>query len=246
MTTELVPEQILPKMMRTFGLTAAYVFIICWVTGSSVMAAGGSTAIPMWILGILTFLVPAGMAVVELGNLWPGQGGVYIWASRTMGETWGFIGGYLSSVPVILRRCVLARSRVASSCSLRSTRSSDMTTSVILRMVVLWTVIRFALATRSQPTHHEHGVRRLQRPDADDLQLSGLGSTPVRTVRLHRSAGTRPRFPTSPPRDSFRHGAALLARSRDPDDMRAEFLSVRESGPKMNVWGSAALVAIYL
>lgn len=40
----------------------------------------------MWVLGILTFLVPAGMAVVELGNLWPGQGGVYIWATRTMGR----------------------------------------------------------------------------------------------------------------------------------------------------------------
>ena len=40
--------------------------------------------------------------MVELGNLWPGQGGVYIWAYRTMGETWGFIGGYLSWVPVIL------------------------------------------------------------------------------------------------------------------------------------------------
>ena len=102
MTTELVPEQILPRVMSTFGLTAAYVFIICWITGSSVMATGGWTAIPMWVLGILTFLVPAGMAVVELGNLWPGQGGVYIWATRTMGETWGFIGGYLSWVPVIL------------------------------------------------------------------------------------------------------------------------------------------------
>ena len=89
MTTELVPEQILPKVMSTFGLTATYVFIICWITGSSVMAAGGWTAIPMWVLGILTFLVPAGMAVAELGNLWPGQGGVYIWATRTMGETWG-------------------------------------------------------------------------------------------------------------------------------------------------------------
>src|SRR6476646_10401675 len=65
MTTELVPEQILPKVMSTFGLTAAYVFIICWITGSSVMATGGWTAIPMWVLGILTFLVPAGMAVAE-------------------------------------------------------------------------------------------------------------------------------------------------------------------------------------
>ena len=42
--------------MTTFGLTATYVFIICWITGSSIMAAGGWTAIPMWVLGILTFL----------------------------------------------------------------------------------------------------------------------------------------------------------------------------------------------
>ena len=79
MTTELVPEQVLPKVLGTFGLTATYVFIICWLTGTSVMATGGWTAIPMWILGIVLFLVPAGLAVAELGNLWPGQGGVYIW-----------------------------------------------------------------------------------------------------------------------------------------------------------------------
>src|SRR3954454_16225059 len=96
MLAELVPEQVLPKVMTTFGLTATYVFIICWITGSSVMAAGGWTAIPMWILGIITFLVPAGMAVAELGNLWPGQGGVYIWAFRTMGDRMAFLGGYLS------------------------------------------------------------------------------------------------------------------------------------------------------
>ena len=89
MTTELVPEQILPKVLTTFGLTATYVFIICWITGSSIMAAGGWTAIPMWVLGIVTFLVPAGLAVAELGNLWPGQGGVYIWAYRTMGDNVG-------------------------------------------------------------------------------------------------------------------------------------------------------------
>ena len=56
MTTELVPEQILPKVLTTFGLTAVYVFIICWITGSSVMATGGWQAIPFWVLGILTFV----------------------------------------------------------------------------------------------------------------------------------------------------------------------------------------------
>src|ERR1700755_3665069 len=100
LSTQLVPEQVLPKVMTTFGLTATYVFIICWITGSSVMAAGGWTAIPMWVLGIVTFLVPAALAVLELGNLWPGQGGVYIWAYRTMGERWSVLGGYLSGVAV--------------------------------------------------------------------------------------------------------------------------------------------------
>src|SRR3712207_3086462 len=102
MTTELVPEQVLSKVLGTFGLTATYVFITCWLTGSAVKAGGGWTAIPMWVLGILTFLVPAALAVAELGNLWPGQGGVYIWAYRTMGERMSFLGGYLSWVPVVL------------------------------------------------------------------------------------------------------------------------------------------------
>src|SRR5258707_15706838 len=102
LTTELVPEQVLPKVMTTFGLTATYVFIICWITGSSVMAAGGWTAIPMWVLGIITFLVPAALAVLELGSLWPGQGGGYIWTFRTMGERGSFPGGYLSWVPGVV------------------------------------------------------------------------------------------------------------------------------------------------
>ena len=120
MTTELVPEQILPKVMTTFGLTAAYVFIICWITGSSVMAAGGWTAIPMWVLGILTFLVPAGLAVAELGNLWPGEGGVYIWAPARWVRP-----GVHRRLPVVdsgdPQRRIIACDHPVSSCCWRST-----------------------------------------------------------------------------------------------------------------------------
>src|SRR6195952_1334449 len=145
MPAELVPEQVLPKVMTTFGLVATYVFIICWITGSSVMAAGGWTAIPMWVLGILTFLIPAGMAVVELGNLWPGQGGVYIWATRTMGETWGFIGGSLSWVPVILN-AASSPAVVLSFLLLAFHAELGVMTSVVLQLVILWTVVGLALA----------------------------------------------------------------------------------------------------
>src|SRR5258707_7702567 len=85
MTTELVPEQVLPKVLGTFGLTATYVFIICWITGSSIMAGGGWTAIPIWILGIGTFPVPPGLAVGGLGHLGPRPGGGDILAVRAHG-----------------------------------------------------------------------------------------------------------------------------------------------------------------
>ena len=144
MTTELVPEQILPKVLGTFGLTATYVFIICWITGSSIMAGGGWTAIPMWVLGILTFLVPAGLAVAELGNLWPGQGGVYIWASRTMGES-----GVPRRLPVLgtggPEHRVVAGDR-SSVPAARVPRGTRLTLTIILQLVLLWAVIGLALA----------------------------------------------------------------------------------------------------
>ena len=131
--------------MTTFGLTATYVFIICWITGSSIMAAGGWTAIPMWVLGILTFLVPAGMAVAELGNLWPGEGGVYIWATRTMGETWGFIGGYLSWIPVVLNSAS-SPAIILQFLLLAFHAELGLTLTIILQLVILWAVIGLALA----------------------------------------------------------------------------------------------------
>ena len=155
LTTELVPEQVLPKVMTTFGLVATYVFIICWITGSSVMAAGGWTAIPMWVLGIITFLVPAGMAVAELGNLWPGEGGVYIWATRTMGETWGFVGGYLSWIPVILN-AASSPAIVLQFVLLAFHAELGLTLSIILQLVILWGSHRpSASETRCEPTHYE-------------------------------------------------------------------------------------------
>ena len=46
----------------------------------------------------------------------------------------------------------------------------------------------------------------------------------------------------------FLYGTVLLylLGVETPYNMGAEFLSVRKSGPKMVIWGSAALVVIYL
>jgi amino acid transporter len=245
MPAELVPEQVLPKVMTTFGLTATYVFIICWITGSSVMAAGGWTAIPMWVLGILTFLVPAGMAVAELGNLWPGEGGVYIWATRTMGETWGFVGGYLSWIPVILN-AASSPAIIVQFLLLAFHAQLGLTMSIILQLVILWGVIGLALAKLAANQRIMNGVFVVYWVLTAVIFISGV----VYAIRngsgtpFDMHAATVPDFAAN----GFLYGTVLLylLGVETPYNMGAEFLSVRKSGPKMVIWGSVALVLIYL
>ncbi|HJT96202.1 MAG TPA: APC family permease [Mycobacterium sp.] len=246
MTTELVPEQILPKVLGTFGLTATYVFIICWITGSSVMATGGWTAIPMWILGILTFLVPAGLAVAELGNLWPGQGGVYIWAYRTMGDKMAFLGGYLSWVPVVLN-AASSPAIFIQLILLAFHAEIGLTLSITLQLVVLWTVIGLAMAKLAanqrimNVTFLVYGVLTMTIFIAGVIYAFGQGGTAT-PFSLHDSLV--PDFAGA----GFLYGTVLLylVGVETPFNMGAEFLSVKRSATKMIAWGSAALVAIYL
>ncbi len=245
LTTELVPEQVLPKVMTTFGLTATYVFIICWITGSSIMAAGGWTAIPMWILGILTFLIPAGMAVAELGNLWPGEGGVYIWATRTMGETWGFIGGYLSWIPVVLNSAS-SPAIILQFLLLAFHAELGLTLSIILQVALLWAVVGLALAKLAANQRIMNTVFVVYWVLTAVIFISGViyairnGSAQEFTAR----AATVPDFAGA----GFLYGTVLLylVGVETPYNMGAEFLSVRKSGPKMVVYGSIALILIYL
>jgi amino acid transporter len=245
MTTELVPEQVLPKVLGTFGLTATYVFIICWITGSSIMAGGGWTAIPMWILGIITFLVPAALAVAELGNLWPGQGGVYIWAYRTMGEKMSFLGGYLSWVPVVLNTAS-SPAIVLQLLLLAFHAELGLTVSIVLQLVILWTVVGLALAKLAanqrimNVTFVIYGVLTLTIFICGVIYAFGHGSaTPF---SLHDSLV--PNFAGA----GFLYGTVLLylVGVETPFNMGAEFLSVKRSATKMIAWGSAALIAIYL
>ena len=245
MTTELVPEQVLPKVLGTFGLTATYVFIICWITGSSIMAGGGWTAIPMWVLGILTFLVPAALAVAELGNLWPGQGGVYIWAFRTMGEKMSFLGGYLSWVPVVLNTAS-SPAIVLQLLLLAFHAELGLTISIVLQLVILWTVVGLALAKLAanqrimNVTFVVYGVLTLTIFVCAIIYAAGHGSaTPF---SWHDSLV--PDFAGA----GFLYGTVLLylVGVETPFNMGAEFLSVKRSATKMIAYGSAALVAIYL
>ncbi|HEX4586806.1 MAG TPA: APC family permease [Mycobacterium sp.] len=245
MTTELVPEQVLPKVLGTFGLTATYVFIICWITGSSVMAAGGWTAIPMWILGIVTFLVPAALAVLELGNLWPGQGGVYIWAFRTLGDKMAFLGGYLSWVPVVLNTAS-SPAIVLQFLLLAFHAELGLTVSIVLQLVILWAVVALALAKLAanqlimKISFVVYSALALTIFVCGLIYASGHGSA----TPFSAHDALVPNFVGA----GFLYGTVLLylVGVETPFNMGAEFLSVKRSAAKMIGWGSAALILIYL
>jgi amino acid transporter len=246
MTTELLPEQILPKVLTTFGLTTVYVFIICWITGSSVMATGGWQAIPFWVLGIVTFLVPAGLAVSELGNLWPGQGGVYIWSYRTMNENLAFVGGFLSWVPVILNGAS-GPATVLQLLLLAFHTSLGTTVSVTLQLVILWAVVGMALAKLAASQKVMNTVFIIYAVLTAVIFIGGL----VYAIRhggpatpFHAGDLVKPNFAAS----GFLFGTVLLylVGVETPFNMGAEFLSVKRSATRMILWGSIGLVAIYL
>lgn len=245
LVAEVVPDQVLPKVLTTFGLVAIYVFIIYFITGSSIISTAGWAAIPMWILGFLVFLVPAGLAVVELGNLWPAQGGVYIWAYRTTSEVFAFFGGFLSWIPVVLAGAT-APAAIVAFLMLAFGTTANLTTSILLQLLVLWLAVGLALRRLAL-------TQRMMYLGAGIYTLVCLA---VFATGLIHAGGEGSAVPVTAS-DLFSvdftnygwvFGLVLLylLGVETPFNMGAEFLSVRRSAAKMVFIGSAVLAVGYV
>jgi amino acid transporter len=58
------------------------------------IAANGGVTIWLWIISLLLFFWPQGIAVIELAQRYPGEGGVYLWAKKVFGDFHGFLSGW--------------------------------------------------------------------------------------------------------------------------------------------------------
>ena len=76
------------------------------------IAASGPVTVWLWVLALVLYFYPQGAAVTELSALWPNEGGVYLWAKKSFGESHGFLAGWcywLSNVfylPTVLLSCI--------------------------------------------------------------------------------------------------------------------------------------------
>lgn len=84
----------LSKALSVGDLTWLYIAAIVNLNLVPVVAADGIATVWLWTVAIVFFFVPQGIAVMELAEKMPGEGGLYLWAKETFGDFHGFMCGW--------------------------------------------------------------------------------------------------------------------------------------------------------
>ena len=94
-TTTQSAEQ--PHLIRALGRRDLVLLFVVAVFNLNVVpsiAANGGVTVWLWIISLLLFFWPQGIAVIELAHRYPGEGGVYLWAKEAFGDFHGFLSGW--------------------------------------------------------------------------------------------------------------------------------------------------------
>ncbi len=91
------PQPAQPHLIRALGRRDLVLLFVVAVFNLNVVpsiAANGGVTIWLWIISLLLFFWPQGIAVIELAHRYPGEGGVYLWAKEVFGDFHGFLSGW--------------------------------------------------------------------------------------------------------------------------------------------------------
>lgn len=86
-----------PHLRRVLGRWDLVLLFVVAVFNLNVVpsiAANGGVTIWLWIVSLILFFWPQGIAVIELAQRYPGEGGVYLWAKKEFGDFHGFLSGW--------------------------------------------------------------------------------------------------------------------------------------------------------
>jgi len=86
-----------PHLRRVLGRRDLVLLFVVAVFNLNVLpsvAANGGVTIWLWLISLLFFFWPQGIAVIELAHRYPGEGGVYLWAKEVFGDFHGFLSGW--------------------------------------------------------------------------------------------------------------------------------------------------------
>ena len=86
-----------PRLKRVLGRRDLVLLFVVAVFNLNVLpsiAANGGVTIWLWLIALILFFWPQGIAVIELAHRYPGEGGVYLWAKEVFGDFHGFLSGW--------------------------------------------------------------------------------------------------------------------------------------------------------
>jgi glutamate:GABA antiporter len=91
------PEVEHPHLKRVLGRRDLVLLFVVAVFNLNVLpsiAVNGGVTIWLWLIALILFFWPQGIAVIELAHRYPGEGGVYLWAKEVFGDFHGFLSGW--------------------------------------------------------------------------------------------------------------------------------------------------------
>jgi amino acid transporter len=84
----------LRRVLDRWDLVLLFVVAVFNLNVVPSIAANGGVTVWLWIISLLLFFWPQGIAVIELAHRYPGEGGVYLWAKEVFGDFHGFLSGW--------------------------------------------------------------------------------------------------------------------------------------------------------
>jgi glutamate:GABA antiporter len=96
-TAPSVHEVVKPNLRRVLGRWDLVLLFVVAVFNLNVVpsiATNGGVTVWLWIIALLFFFWPQGIAVIELAHRYPAEGGVYLWAKEIFGDFHGFLSGW--------------------------------------------------------------------------------------------------------------------------------------------------------
>jgi amino acid transporter len=84
----------LRRILGRWDLVLLFVVAIVNLNVVPAISASGGMTVWLWVISLLFFFWPQGMAVVELSHRYPGEGGVYLWTKKVFGDFHGFLSGW--------------------------------------------------------------------------------------------------------------------------------------------------------
>lgn len=95
MSTNSQPEGAhLKRVLGRWDLVLLFVVAIVNLNVVPSVSASGGMTVWLWLISLVFFFWPQGIAVVELSHRYPGEGGVYLWTKNVFGDFHGFLSGW--------------------------------------------------------------------------------------------------------------------------------------------------------